>query len=120
MAFFDNTIYDNGLSTLTANVNRVVLCSQEPTSFAQVATYGLAEKTSYTVGAPAPRGGGGREVTCSAVSGGTVTASGTATHYALVSGTVLYATAALSPAQVVTSGNTWSCASFKIGIPAAV
>lgn len=119
MAFWDTTVYDAALQVLTTNVNKIVLCSQEPTTYTQAnLTYCLASKTGYTVGAPGARGGGGREVVCSAVSDGTVSTGGTATHYALISGSVLYATAALSPTQVVSSGNTWSCASFKMGIPA--
>ena len=62
---------------------------------------------------------GGREVTASAISDGSISGSGTVTHYAIVDTTNsrLLATGSLSASQSVTSGNTFSLASFTIGIP---
>jgi hypothetical protein len=117
---WNDRVFDNGLSVLDTEVNKIVLCSAIPTTFTQAnVTYMLAYKTSYDVGAPADRGAGGREVTCPAVSGGAIDANGTATHYALID-TVnqrLLAAQALSAPVVLATGNTWSCAAFKQGIP---
>jgi hypothetical protein len=60
-------------------------------------------------------------VTVQALTGGNVTATGTATHYAITD-TVnfrLLATGALSSPQAVTNGNTFSTSSFTIRIPQA-
>ena len=75
--------------------------------------------TSLSIAAPSDRSGGGREVIVSAISDGSVTGNGTATHYAIVdvSNTRLLATGSLTASQVVASGNTFSLGSFTIGIP---
>lgn len=123
MPYLDARVYDNGLTVLDTEANAVHICSAEPTDYAgATSTLTLGNATSVTVGAPADRTGGGREVTVDATTGGNVTASGTATHYALVD-TVnarLLAASALTASQVVTSGNTFTLASFTIGIPAPV
>lgn len=119
---WDDRCYDNGLNELTNNVTAVVLCSQLPTNYTEAnTTYKLGSKTSYTVGAPANKAGGGREVTCPAVTGGTISATGTATHYALIDtvNSRLLAAKALTASQAVTNGNSWSCNSFTHGIPQA-
>ena len=63
--------------------------------------------------------GGGRKVTVAAISDGSITGTGTATHYAIVDSTNsrLLATAALTASQSVTNGNTFTLATFDIGIP---
>ena len=77
-------------------------------------------KTSLSIGAPSARAGGGREVTIAAFTDGAVTANGTASHYAIVDtvNSRLLATGSLASSQVVTNGNTFSLAAFKIGMPA--
>jgi hypothetical protein len=121
---WDDRVYDLGLNVLDTEVDKVVLCSALPTTYAEAnTTYKLAEKTAYAVGSPAARGGGGREVTAPAVTGGTITGAGTATHYALIDtvNSRLLAARALSASVVLSAPgtNTWSCASYKHGIPAA-
>ncbi|MDI6770104.1 MAG: hypothetical protein QMD04_10585, partial [Anaerolineales bacterium] len=61
----------------------------------------------------------GRKVTVPSISDGAVTATGTATHYAVVdtANSRLLATGALSASQVVTNGNTFTLTAFDIGIP---
>jgi hypothetical protein len=119
----DSRVLDGSLTVLDTEVNEIVICSQAPTTYTEAkTTYMLGYKTSYAVGSPADRSGGGREVTKPAVSGGTVQNSGTATHHALLD-TVnerLLETKALSASQAVTAGNTWSTtAATKTGSPAA-
>ena len=52
-----------------------------------------------------------------AITDGTVSGTGTATHWAITkSGTTLMATGALSASQAVTSGNVFTLGAFDIGI----
>ena len=120
MATLGDRVFDNGLTVLDTEANRLDITSQEATTYAgATSTYTLGNKTTPTIGAPADRSGGGREVTVSAITDGTVTGTGTATHYAITdtSNTRLLATGALTASQGVTSGNTFTLTSFKIGIP---
>ena len=120
MASLGDRVFDSGLSALDTEASHLYITSAEATTYTQAATtYALGVKATPTVSAPADRSGGGREVTISAITDGTVSANGTATHYALVDQTNsrLLATGSLSASQAVTSGNTFTLTSFKIGIP---
>jgi len=120
MATLNNRLFDNGLTVLDTEANKILITSQEAADYTGAnSTYALGNSTSLSIGAPADRTGGGREVTVSAISDGTVTGSGTATHYAIVdtANSRLLATGSLTTSQVVTSGNTFSLGSFTIGIP---
>lgn len=120
MATINDRVFDNGLTVLDTEANRVDVTSQEATSYAEAtSTYTLGNSTSLSIGAPADRSGGGREVTVAAITDGSITATGTATHYAIVdtANSRLLITGALTANQSVTNGNTFSLASFKIGIP---
>jgi len=120
MATLNDRVFDNGLTVLDTEANRIDICSTEPTTYAEAtSTYTLGNSTSLSIGAPADRSGGGREVTVAAISDGSVTATGTAAYYAIV-GTVnsrLLATGSLSASQAVTSGNTFTLTSVTVGIP---
>jgi hypothetical protein len=120
MATLGNRVFDAGLSSLDTEANRLDICSQEPATFAEATvTYTLGNKTSLSVGAPADRTGGGREVEVAAITDGEVTATDTATHWAITDtvNSRLLATGALSASQAVTDGNVFTLAAFKIGIP---
>ena len=120
MATLNDRVFDNGLSVLDTEANKIVITSQEATTYTEAnATYALGDSTSLSVGAPADRAGGGREVTVAAITDGSVTGTGTATHYAIVdtANTRLLATSTLTASQSVTSGNTFTLSSVAIGIP---
>lgn len=120
MASLSDRVFDNGLSVLDTEANRIDITSQEVTTYAEAtSTYTLGNSTTLSIGAPADRTGGGRDVTAASISDGSVTGTGTATHYAIVdtANSRLLATGSLSASQSVTSGNTFSLASFTIGIP---
>lgn len=120
MAFLDNRVFDNGLTILDTEANVVHVTSAEATTYAAAtSTLTLGNSTSLSIAAPSDRSGGGRKVTVSAISDGSITGTGTVTHYALVdtNNSRLLATAALTASQSVTSGNTFTLASFDIGIP---
>jgi hypothetical protein len=120
MAFLNDRVFDNGLTVLDTEANAIHVTSQEATDYTEAtSTYTLGNSTSLSIGAPADRTGGGRKVAVAAISDGSITGTGTVTHYAIVDTTNsrLLATAALTASQSVTSGNTFTLATFDIGIP---
>ena len=120
MATLNDRVFDNGLSVLDTEANRIDVTSQEATTYAEAtSTYTLGNSTSLSIGAPADRTGGGRKVTVAAITDGSISGTGTATHYAIVdtSNSRLLATGSLTASQSVTSGNTFTLATFDIGIP---
>jgi len=119
MATLNDRVFDNGLTVLDTEANRIDICSTEPATYAEAtSTYTLGNSTSLSIGAPADRSGGGREVTVAAISDGSVTATGTAAYYAIVDtlNSRLLATGSLSASQAVTSGNTFTLTSVTVGI----
>ena len=120
MATLANRVYDNGLTVLDTEADKILITSQEASTYTEAnSTYALGNSTSLSIAAPTDRTAGGREVVVAAVSDGSVTGTGTATHYAMVdvSETRLLATGSLTSSQAVTSGNTFSLGSFTVGIP---
>ena len=119
MAFLNDDVLDDGLQVLTdATSKELHICSQEPTTRTEaVTTYTLGNKSAPTVGAPTDGDSSGRKVVVSAITDGSVTGTGTATHWALVDGTRLLATQSLASSQAVTSGNTFTLAAIDITIP---
>jgi hypothetical protein len=119
MATLDNRVFDNGLSVLDLEANVIHVTSAEATSFANVSSVTLGNSTSLSIGAPQDRSGGGREVVVAAITDGSVTGTGTATHYAIVDtvNSRLLATGSLTASQSVTTGNTFTLSSVSIGIP---
>ena len=120
MATLNDRVFDNGLSVLDTEADRIDVCSAEPTTYTEAtSTNTLGNSTSLSIGAPEDRSGGGRKVAVAAISDGSITGTGTATHYAIVDTTNsrLLAAGALTASQSVTSGNTFTLATFDIGIP---
>ena len=120
MATLNDRVFDNGLTVLDTEANKILITSQEATSYLEAnTTYALGNSTSLSIAAPSDRAGGGRQVVVAAITNGTVTGSGTATHYAIVDTTNsrLLATGSLVASQSVTSGNTFTLSSVSIGIP---
>ena len=124
MAFLADYILDLALAELDTATSTLWITSAEATSYAEASsTYALGSKTSLSIGSPADRvaSGNGRKVTVAAITDGAVSATGTATHWAITkSGTTLMATGALASSQSVTNGNTFTLGAFDIGIPDAV
>lgn len=117
-AYINPNVYDNGLVTLTNATGKVLhITSSQPANYAGVAGVSLGTKSGPTVGSPAARTPSGRKVTISAISDGVVSATGTASHFALVDGSLLLAAGPLSSSQAVTNGNPFSLAAIDIGIP---
>jgi hypothetical protein len=121
MAFLNDRVYDNGLTVLDTEANQMHITSQEAVSFVDATvTSTLGFSATVVVSAPQARTGGGREVELSSITDGAVTASGSATHYAIVDtvNSRLLVSGTLGVPQVVTSGNTFTFAPVTIGIPA--
>ena len=120
MAILDNRVFDNGLTVLDTEANKILVTSQQASTYTEAnATYALGNSSSLTIAAPSDRSGGGREVVVAAITDGSVTGTGTATHYAIVDtvNTRLLAAGSLSASQAVTTGNSFSLTSVSIGIP---
>jgi hypothetical protein len=124
MTYLSDTVLDGALNILNNNADRIDICSQEPATYTEAtSTYTLGFKDHGAAGSafgnPADRSPSGRKVSSTAVTDGAVTATDTATHYAVsdTANTALLAAAALSASQDVTSGNVFTLPSFDIGIP---
>lgn len=120
MAALNDKVFDSGLNILDTDTEKLYILSGDPgLTWSNIAALALGNKATPAISAPADRGAGGREVTVSAIADGTVTKTGTATHYALTDDnlTLILASGALSASQAVTSGNTFTLTEFKIGIP---
>jgi hypothetical protein len=121
MASIADYIFDLALSELDTATTTLHICSAEPANFAGIAGVQLGTKTALSIGAPAARTPTGRKVTVATFSDGAVSATGTATYWAISkAGTTLMATGALAASQAVTNGNAFTLPAFDIGFPQAV
>lgn len=121
MPYINDEAFDGGLDYLDTNGTRVDITSQEAATYGQATTggtYSLGNKTGLNTGAPGnASAGSGRSVVVPAITDGSVTNSGTASHWALTDGTsLLLATNALSATQAVTATNTFTLDSIEIFI----
>jgi hypothetical protein len=126
MAYLNDRVLDAALAVLDTECDRFDICTQEPTTYTEAtSTYSKGNKdhgaAGTAFGSPADRSPNGRKVASTAVTDGSVTGTGTVTHWSAVDvgNTRLLATGALSASQAVTSGNTFTLPSFDIGIPDA-
>ena len=120
MATLNDRVLDNGLTVLDTEANAIYITDREATDYTDAtSTSALGNSTSLSIGAPQDRTGGGREVVVAAINDGSVTGTGTASHYAIVDtvNSRLLATSTLTASQAVTSGNTFTLSSVAIGIP---
>lgn len=117
MAFLANTILDDGVQYAVTNGSRIDICSSEPATYAEAtSTNTLGNETGLTLTGPAnAESGTGRAATVPAITSGSVTGTGTATHWALTDGaSELLATGALTSSQAVTSGNTFTLDAIEL------
>jgi len=120
MATIADYVLDAALTKLDTEADRIDITSQEATTYTEAtSTYTLGNSTSLSFGAPQDGDTSGRKVTAAAITDGSVTGTGTATHFAItdVSATRLLATGSLTTSQGVTSGNTFTIAAFDVEIP---
>lgn len=119
----DNTL-DNGLAALKAAADRIYINSSEPATYtAATSTVALGNKTlaaggiysgAITAGTPS-----GRYLDSIAVTDGSVTTGGTASHSSVVSSAAsrLEVAQALSATQVVSSGNIFTLTAQRVRLP---
>lgn len=126
MSYLNPRVLDLGLNVLDAEATDIYICNTEPTTYAQaIGSAALGNKTfsaGGAFGAPANATPDGRKVTSTAILDGSVTVSGTASHYAVVDSAAsrLLATNALDTPQAVVAGNNFTLPGFDVRIPAAV
>lgn len=119
MAQVADAVFDAALNAIKNDAEQLYICSAEPANYAGIAAVLLGNKASPAITGPADRSGGGREITFTAITDGSITADGTASHVVVadVTGTLLLFSKALSSTQVVTNGNPFTLNSFKVGFP---
>lgn len=117
MALIADAVFDAGLAYVITNGTKINICSAEPANFAAIAGVTLGNKTGLTCGAAQNGAVNGRRTIVPAITDGSVTGTGTATHWALSDGaSILVATGALSASQSVTNGNTFTLDAISITI----
>lgn len=116
MAFINDNVFDQGLNYADTNGTRIDICSTDPGGTYATVTANTLGNDTVNTGAPSNAATGtGRRVTVPAITAGSVTGTGTATHWALTNGTdTVVASGALTASQAVTSGNTFTLDAIDI------
>lgn len=121
MAFVSDNVLDQAVGYIDTNGGALHICSAEPANYTEAtSTYTLGNKTPPTIGTPVNGDTSGRKVVVSAITDGSVTGTGTASHWAVVktsATTDLLAANSLSSSQAVTNGNTFTLTEFDITLP---
>jgi hypothetical protein len=121
VAFLNDAVLDNGLAYIVSNGSRLDICSQQPANYTEAtSTYTLGNKTSLSAGSLQDGASSGRRTVIPAITDGTVSGTGTASHWAYSKTTAtaaLLAAQALSSSQAVTNGNTFTLDAISITIP---
>jgi hypothetical protein len=118
MSFINDSVLDAAVAKIVSDCDRLDICSAEPVSWANIGTMTLGNKASPTLSAAQDGVTNGRRTVVSAITDGTVTATGTAGFWSLTdSGTAVMAAYSLSATQAVTSGNTFTLTSFSVTFP---
>jgi hypothetical protein len=115
--FISDEVFDQGLDYADTNGTQIDICSAAPANYAGLAAVTLGNKTGLNTGVTEAGATDGRRVIVPAITDGSVTGTGTATHWALTDGSsILVATGPLSSSQAVTSGNTFTLDAISITI----
>ena len=114
-SYINDRVFDNGLTVLDTEVTALVICSALPATFTEAnTTYKLGTKASPNV-TLTDGSSSGRAANVAQITDGSVSANGTASHWALidVTNSRLLAASTLSATQVVTNGNTFTLPAFN-------
>ena len=115
MAFLNDNVFDSGLAYATTNGTRIDLVSTDPLGVYATVTGNTLGNRAITTGAATAGDIDGRKVVVPAITDGSVTGTGTATHWALTNGTSLVvASGSLTASQAVTNGNTFTLDAINI------
>ncbi len=117
-------VLDVGLSALDAECDKIYVCSAEPTTYGQATTagtYALGSKsfTQGTVfGAPGAGSPDGRSTVSVAITDGSITNSGTISHWAAVDSTAsrLLARGAVTGGIAVTGGQSFTLGAITVNL----
>ena len=113
-ATISDGVFDAALNYLETNGTVVHITSADPTNWAGLAAVTLGNKTGCTYTGPAD-GTSGRKTVLDEITSGSVTGTGTASHFAITNGTdTVYVVQELSATQSVTSGNTFTLTACTI------
>lgn len=113
-ATISDGVFDAALNYLETNGTVVHITSADPTNWAGLAAVTLGNETGCTYTGPAD-GTSGRKTVLDAITSGSVTGTGTASHFAITNGTdTVYVVQELSATQSVTSGNTFTLTACTI------
>lgn len=113
-ATIHNNVFDAALTVISSNGDEVLILSGAATDYTTATTNKLGAKASPGYDAIAD-GTSGRKLVLQAISDGSVTATGTASHFAITNGTdTVYVCQELSASQGVTSGNTFTLTACTI------
>jgi hypothetical protein len=118
-ATLHDDVLDAALNIVKNNTENLYICSSMPTTFTEASsTYKLGTKATPGFTGPADDTSG-RKLTITAITDGSVSATGTAGFFALTddSASKLLVAQALNATQSVTSGNTFTLTSQKVAIP---
>jgi hypothetical protein len=118
-ATLHDDVFDGALNIVKNNTENLYICSTMPTTFAEASsTYKLGVKATPAFTGPADDTSG-RKLTITAITDGTVSATGTAGFFALTddSASKLLVAQALNATQSVTSGNPFTLTIQKVAIP---
>ena len=100
MSYLNSNVLDSGLAWLVTNGTKLDVCTSEPASYGDIATYTKGNKTSLTIGSPGARSPSGRKVTVPSISDGSVSGDGQVGYWAISNGSnTLCAAGALSSPQ---------------------
>lgn len=113
----NDEVFDQGLDYADTNGTRIDICSTDPgLTYATVTGNTLGNDTVNT-GTTEDGATDGRRVIVPAITAGSVTGTGTATHWALTNGSdTVIASGPLSSSQAVTNGNTFTLDAISITI----
>lgn len=115
--FVPDATLDSMLAVITANVDRLDICSTQPTTYAEAtSTYTLGNKTLAGAWSQANGDVSGRKITCAQQTSVSIGSSGTAQHIAGTDGSSVLYFVTTCTSQSVTSGNTATINAFDIEI----
>jgi hypothetical protein len=117
MAFINDSVFDSGLTWADTNGTRLDICSTDPLGVYATVTANTLGNDTVNTGAPEAGATDGRRVIVPAITAGSVTGTGTATHWALTDGAAnVVASGALTASQAVTNGNTFTLDAISVTI----
>ena len=113
----DSSVLDAALTVIKSGAIRMTACSAEPTSYAQIATYRLAEATTSSGELTIAAGTGqGRKITTTLKSAVPITTTGNANHIVLHNNSSVMYYVTTCALQALTAGGTVNFPAWSIEI----